>query len=238
MPTPPLLDVSGLSKSFYVHEQEKLIPSSAEVRLKVFPGSLTALTGPTGSGKSTVLKSIFRTYLPSRGRILYRTAEGQLLDLTRIDEHAMIGLRKGEIRIVTQFLQFLPRQQTLDVVAAPLYKQGLPREDGRQKARRLLQRLGIPERLWTLPPSTFSGGERQRVNLARGIISRPRLLLLDEPTASLDETTTLEVTRIIQEAKSWGTGILAVFHDMSLVQCLAEHTVALQMPASEVPCLP
>jgi len=232
----PVLEVTGLTKSFYVHEQEKLIPSSAEVRLRVYPGELTALIGPTGSGKSTVLKAIFRTYLPSRGRILYRSTQGQVVDLARINEHAIIELRKNEIRIVTQFLQFLPRQQTLDVVAAPLARQGLSREQRREKACRLLERLGIPERLWTLPPSTFSGGERQRVNLARGIISQPRLLLLDEPTASLDHNTTMEVTRIIEETKSSGTGVLAVFHDMSLVQSLAEHTVALQLPADEALC--
>ncbi len=229
----PLLDVSGLSKSFAIHEQQKHIPSAAEVQLKVYPGQLTALVGPTGSGKSTVLKSIFRTYLPTRGRILYRNAAEEILDLARIDEHAILELRKGEIRFVTQFLQFLPRQQTLDVVASPLYKQGQTRDHGRSKARRLLTRLGIPERLWSLPPSTFSGGERQRVNLARGIISNPRLLLLDEPTASLDRTTTQEVTRIIQETKSMGTGILAVFHDLTLVQSLADQTVTLKMPEAE-----
>lgn len=232
----PLLEVIGLSKGFYLHEQKKDIPSAADVHLHVYSGQLTALIGPTGCGKSTVLKSIYQTYIPSQGRVLYRTAEDQVLDLAQLEEQQIIELRKGEIRFVTQFLQFLPRQQTLDVVATPLYKQGQTREQGRSEARRLLKRLGIPERLWNLPPSTFSGGERQRVNLARGIISKPRLLLLDEPTASLDQNTIVEVTRIIEEAKSLGTGILAVFHDLNLVKSLAEHTVALQMPAVESPC--
>ena len=226
----PLLQVIELEKRFYLHEQKKHIPSAAGVHLQVYSGKLTALIGPTGCGKSSVLKSIYRTYIPSRGRILYRSARDELLDLALLDEHRIMELRKREIRFVTQFLQFVPRQQTLDVVAAPLYKLGYSREEGRERARLLLQRLGIPERLWTLPPSTFSGGERQRVNLAQGMISRPRLLLLDEPTASLDPKTRREVTRIIREIKSWGTGILAVLHDMELVEDLAEQTVGLDLP--------
>ncbi|MBS3779123.1 MAG: ATP-binding cassette domain-containing protein [Desulfovermiculus sp.] len=219
-----------MEKHFYLHEQKKHIPSATGVHLQVHPGQLTALIGPTGCGKSSVLKSIYRTYIPSRGLILYRSARDEVLDLALLDEHRIMELRKREIRFVTQFLQFVPRQQTLDVVAAPLYKLGYSREEGRARARRLLHRLGIPERLWTLPPSTFSGGERQRVNLAQGMISRPRLLLLDEPTASLNPKTRREVTRIIREIKSWGTGILAVLHDMELVDNLAEQTVGLDLP--------
>lgn len=233
MSTRPLLDVIGLGKSFYVHEQGKDIPSAGNVHLQVYPGELTALIGPTGCGKSTVLKSIYRTYLPNQGQILYQDAGDRVLDLAQLDEHSVMRLRKGEIRFVTQFLRFVPRQKTLDVVAAPLYKQGMRKEAGRHKARELLTRLAIPEHLWTLPPSTFSGGERQRVNLAQGVISNPRLLLLDEPTASLDPKTTEEVTRIIDEIKSWGTGILAVFHNMDLVRCLAEHTVSLELPDAQ-----
>jgi alpha-D-ribose 1-methylphosphonate 5-triphosphate synthase subunit PhnL len=131
-------------------------------------------------------------------------------------------------------LQFLPRQPTLDVVASPLQAQGCSREVGRREAARLLRRLAIPERLWNLPPATFSGGERQRVNLARGVIARPRLLLLDEPTASLDPVTMEEVVRIIEEIKRSGTGILAVFHDMELVERLADSIVRLKLPEQEV----
>ncbi|MFO7875592.1 MAG: ATP-binding cassette domain-containing protein [Desulfovermiculus sp.] len=226
----PLLQVTGLGKQFYLHEQEKHIPSAENVNLTVYPGQVTALIGPTGCGKSTVLKSIYRTYIPTHGRMLYRTAMDTIVDLARLDEHEIMALRRGEIRFVTQFLQFVPRQPTLDVVAAPLYKQGATREEGREQARHLLQRLAIPERLWSLPPSTFSGGERQRVNLAQGVISRPRLLLLDEPTASLDPATRKEVVRIICEVSGWGTGILAVLHDIELVRSLAGHTVSLSPP--------
>ena len=234
MPNSPLLDVHGLGKRFYVFEQDKHIPSAADVHLRVESGRMTSLLGPTGSGKSTVLKCIYRTYLPTEGCIMFRTAGGERVDLAKLDEHGVIQLRHREIRFVTQFLQFLPRQPTLDVVASPLQAQGCSRQAGRQEAARLLRRLAIPERLWNLPPATFSGGERQRVNLARGVIARPRLLLLDEPTASLDPATMEEVVRIIEEIKRSGTGILAVFHDMELVERLADSIVRLKLPEQEI----
>ncbi|MFW5734115.1 MAG: phosphonate C-P lyase system protein PhnL [Oceanidesulfovibrio sp.] len=229
----PVLLVRNLSKSFYLHEQSKRIPSACGVHLAVHPRRLTALVGPTGSGKSSVLKAIYRSYLPGAGEILYRGADGLVHDLASLDDHGVIRLRNAEISFVTQFLQALPRQPTMDVVAQPLYKKGLGREEGREAACRMLARLSIPKRLWSLPPSTFSGGERQRVNLARGVIGRPRLLLLDEPTASLDPTTTDVVVELIEEVKSWGSAILAVFHSTYLVERLADNVVRLDLPMEE-----
>jgi alpha-D-ribose 1-methylphosphonate 5-triphosphate synthase subunit PhnL len=229
----PILQIEGLEKCFFQHEQQKTIPSATNIHLKVYPGNLVALVGPTGSGKTSVLKAVYRTYLPSRGRILYRTASGNEEDMATADEHRVLELRKQEIGFVTQFLQALPRQSALDVVAQPLYANGLSREEGRDGAARLLSRLELPERLWSLSPLAFSGGEKQRVNLARGIIAQPRLLLMDEPTASLDPATCDLVATIIQETKAAGTGMLAVLHDPGLVERLADTTIRLASAGSD-----
>lgn len=222
MTTAPLLKIEGLAKSFYMHDQQKRIPSASNIFFNVHSGRLTALVGATGAGKSTVLKAIYRTYLPCRGRMIYRTAAGQSVDLATADEHAILRLREREIGFATQFLFALPRQPAIDVVASPLYKQGISKSDGQERAAAILRRLSIPENLWTLSPTTFSGGERQRINLARGVIGRPRLLLLDEPTASLDPHTTNDVCQMITDLKHEGTGILAIFHDPDLVKRMAD----------------
>jgi len=230
MTNKPLLSVENLSKTFFLHEQNKVIPSSSQVNLTVYSGKLTALIGPTGAGKSSVLKSIYRTYLPSSGRLLYETAAGGILDLALALEHRILELRREEIGFVTQFLHTLPRQKTLDVVAMPLYRQGIAKQEGRARAAELLGELNIPERLWEVPPATFSGGEKQRVNLARGLIASPRLLLLDEPTASLDAETTNRVVTLIQRKKEQGVGMLAIFHHADLVKRMADEVVELSVP--------
>ena len=232
MTAEPILSVEGFSKHFELHEQGKIIPSSSDVNFDVYAGKLTALIGPTGAGKSSVLKGIFRTYLPSSGRIIYHAENGNSLDLVQADEYQILDLRSHEIGFVTQFLHALPRQPTEDVVAQPLFQRGVNRDQARQKARELLEQLNIPERLWGVPPATFSGGEKQRVNLARGLIAKPRLLLLDEPTASLDPATTVRVVDMIQAMKAEGTAILAIFHHPDLVERLADNVVTLTPPVA------
>jgi alpha-D-ribose 1-methylphosphonate 5-triphosphate synthase subunit PhnL len=227
-----ILSVENYTKHFCLHDRGKLIPSAANVNLTVRAGRLTALVGPTGSGKSSVLKGIYRTYLPSDGRLLYRDADGHVIDLALATEHQVLRLRHHEIGFVTQFLHCLPRRGALDVVAEPLVARGVPREDARLKAGALLARLSVPERLWGVPPATFSGGEKQRVNLARGLIAHPRLLLMDEPTASLDPCTTDQVVQLITEMKQKGTGILAIFHAPELVERLADDVVELALPVA------
>ena len=226
----PILQVEGYGKHFQLHEQNKLIPSSHDVSLTVHAGRLTALVGPTGAGKSSVLKGIYRTYLPSAGRILYRDALGREQDLALATEHQMLELRRREIGFVTQFLHCLPRQATLDVVAQPLVALGTPRPQARARAGELLRAMNLPERLWSVSPATFSGGERQRVNLARGFIARPRLLLLDEPTASLDPVTAECVIALIEALKSAGTAMLAIFHHLETTRRLADQMVELAPP--------
>ena len=235
MQSTPILQVQGFSKNFELHEQGKSIPSSSNVSLEVFSGKLTALTGPTGAGKSSVLKGIYRTYLASAGKLIYTTRAGNNVDLATAAEHTILALRRHEIAFVTQFLHFLPRQSSEDVVAQPLLLQGEQQTQARQRARELLAAMALPERLWTLSPATFSGGEKQRVNLARGLISRPRLLLLDEPTASLDPNTCQRVVELINNLKHQNVAMLAIFHQPDLVEQLADFVVEIKPPISAQP---
>jgi len=232
-----ILTVENLSKQFVLYDQRKTIPSCANVSLTVKPGELSALVGPTGAGKSSVLKCIYRTYLPTEGRLVFRTAVGQEIDLARATEHEVLALRGSEIGFVTQFLHCLPRKPALDVVAEPLLVRGATRANARDKARELLTALDVPEHLWEVSPATFSGGERQRVNLARGLIARPRMLLLDEPTASLDSRTTEMVVELLRMIKKGGVAMLAIFHHPELVGQLADQVIELAAPVSRTPPL-
>ncbi|MFH2134174.1 MAG: phosphonate C-P lyase system protein PhnL [Pseudomonadota bacterium] len=230
----PILTIEHYSKTFHLHERNMLIPSASHVNLSVYPGRLTVLIGPTGAGKSSVLKGVYRTYLPSAGRILYSTAAGEVVDLAQADEHRMLELRKSEIGFVTQFLHCLPRKSALDVVAEPLFARGVPGEEARSRAADLLAQLAVPSHLWNVPPATFSGGEKQRVNLARGLIAQPRLLLLDEPTASLDPATTARVVAHLETLKGSGIAMLAIFHHPDLVRRLADSVIELSPPVAIV----
>lgn len=223
-----ILKASGLTKRFYLHEQQREIPSTFAVDFELHPGELLAITGPSGAGKSSLLKCIWRTYLPSAGRILLRDGGGALTDLASADEQAILALRRREMGFVTQFLHCLPRQSALDVVAAPLFNAGTPAPAARAAAARLLTRLNVPEHLWTVAPATFSGGEQQRVNLARGLIRPVPLLLLDEPTASLDPVSRECAIGLLRELKAQGTAMLAIFHDPTLVDALADGEVRVQ----------
>ncbi|MEW5904396.1 MAG: phosphonate C-P lyase system protein PhnL [Pseudomonadota bacterium] len=225
-----ILTIEHYAKTFHLHERDLNIPSASQVNLSVYPGKLTALIGPTGAGKSSVLKGVYRTYLPSAGRMLYRTADGGTIDLAQADEHRMLELRQTEIGFVTQFLHCLPRKSALDVVAEPLVARGMAREAARGRAADLLAQLDVPAHLWHVPPATFSGGEKQRVNLARGLIAQPRLLLLDEPTASLDPATTERVVMHLERMKDSGIAMLAIFHHPELVRRLADSVVELSPP--------
>ncbi|MBA3023410.1 MAG: phosphonate C-P lyase system protein PhnL [Sideroxydans sp.] len=229
-----LLDIQNYGKTFRLHERDISIPSASHVNLSVYPGKLTALIGPTGAGKSSVLKGVYRTYLPSAGSILFRTAAGEIVDLAQADEHRILELRKTEIGFVTQFLHCLPRKSALDVVAEPLFARGVPAEEARGHAADLLAQLAVPAHLWNVPPATFSGGEKQRVNLARGLIAQPRLLLLDEPTASLDPATTERVVAHIETLKDTGIAMLAIFHHPDLVKRLADDVIELSPPVAIV----
>jgi alpha-D-ribose 1-methylphosphonate 5-triphosphate synthase subunit PhnL len=231
-----MLTVTNLRKTFIAHILDgKEIPGFKDVGFHVPAGKALKLAGPSGHGKSSVLKCIYRTYAADAGSILYESAASGTLELTRLGEHDMLGLRRTEIGYVTQFLSVLPRVPAVDVVADPLVGDGLPRPQAREAARRLLARLKIAPRLHDAYPCTFSGGEKQRVNLARSVIRPVRLLLLDEPTASLDPESMQVVRDILAEMKSAGTTMVAVFHDRSVMDELMDDVYRMP-PREALPC--
>jgi alpha-D-ribose 1-methylphosphonate 5-triphosphate synthase subunit PhnL len=226
-----ILSVRGLSKRFRLHEPGRDFTAFEGLDFDVRAGGVTLLAGRSGSGKSSALRCIYRTYLPGGGSARYVTAAGEHVDLLGLDEYPVQQLRRRELAFVTQFLHCLPRKSALDVVARPLLALGASRALAIERASTLLSELGIPERLWALPPVTFSGGEKQRVNIARGCVTEPRLLLLDEPTASLDADASARVSRLIGRALSRGSGVLAVFHDSAPVAGLPQRVVQIPEPS-------
>ncbi|MFZ5749483.1 MAG: phosphonate C-P lyase system protein PhnL [Pseudomonadota bacterium] len=204
-----MIRIENLSKSFTLHNQGgTVIPVMAGATLTVAPGECVGLTGRSGSGKSTLMRMVWGNYLAAGGRILVGG-----LDVTRAEPRAIIALRRQTLGYVSQFLRVVPRVPTLDVVAEPLLALGTPADAARDRAAGLLRRLNIPERLWSLSPTTFSGGEQQRVNIARGFAHPYPALLLDEPTASLDAVNREVVLTLIEEARARGAAILGIFHD-------------------------
>jgi len=204
-----MIEVRNLSKSFTLHTQGgTVLPVMEGAALRVAPGECIGLVGVSGSGKSTLMRMIWGNYLAASGSIMVGS-----VDVATAAPRQIIALRRSGLGYVSQFLRVVPRVPTLDVVAEPLLKLGVPASAARQTAAVLLARLNIPERLWTLSPTTFSGGEQQRVNIARGFVHPFPALLLDEPTASLDAGNRDVVLQLIEEAKARGAAILGIFHD-------------------------
>ena len=220
-----ILTVQNLHKRFTLHETNVSFEAFENVSLTVRAGAFTGLVGASGAGKSSILKCIYRRYLPSGGEALFQTAGGETVDLVTATDQHILDLRRQEIRFVSQFLHTLPRQTAREVVAGPLIEAGQTPEEALEVATATLGRIGLPQRLWDLPPATFSGGERQLVNMARALIVRPRLLLLDEPTASLDPTSTAKMVTEIERLKAEGVALMGVFHDRRLMDTLAEDKI-------------
>jgi alpha-D-ribose 1-methylphosphonate 5-triphosphate synthase subunit PhnL len=208
-----LLSLSEVGKAFTMHLQGGIrLPVVSGVSFDLAPGACAALGGPSGIGKSSILKMIFGNYRCETGRIVIATDRGSV-DIAQATPRTMLSLRRTTIGYVSQFLRAVPRVPALDIVAEPLVEAGLDRATARMRAGHLMRRLNLPERLWSLPPATFSGGEQQRVNIARGFIAPRPLLLLDEPTASLDAVNRDVVVDLIGEARGEGTAVLGIFHD-------------------------
>lgn len=218
----PALRTEGLSKSFTLHLQGGThIPVLGNVDLAVNAGECIALWGPSGAGKSTLMRCLYGNYGAGAGRILLRH-RGEDLDLVTADPRAVIEARRETLGYVSQFLRVIPRVATRDIVAEPMIARGMPKEEALARATALLLRLNLPERLHALPPATFSGGEQQRVNLARGFAPGYPVLLLDEPTASLDAANRAIVISLINEAKAKGTAIVGIFHDAEVREAVAD----------------
>jgi alpha-D-ribose 1-methylphosphonate 5-triphosphate synthase subunit PhnL len=222
---PAMIEITDAEKAFTMHLQGGVkLPVVRGVNFAVNAGECVVLSGPSGAGKSSILKMIFGNYRCDGGRIDIRH-EGTLLDIARAEPRDVLRVRRDTIGYVSQFLRAVPRVATIDVVAEPLIATGTPREQAREQAGNLLRCLNIPERLWTLPPSTFSGGEQQRVNIARGFISDHPILLLDEPTASLDARNREVVVGLIDEKKRAGVAMVAIVHDDEIRHQIADRVV-------------
>ncbi len=221
------LVVEGLHKTFTLHTQGGIqLTVLRGVDLAVYPGECVALTDPSGSGKSTLLRSVYANYRPQRGRILV-AHDGRRVDMAGAGPRELLAVRARTVGYVSQFLRVIPRVPTLDVVVEPLRAFGVPRGTALERGRALLARLGIPERLWSLSPVTFSGGEQQRVNLARGFVADFPVLLLDEPTASLDVASRAIVGELIRDALARRAAIVGAFHDAEVREAVATRTVSL-----------
>jgi alpha-D-ribose 1-methylphosphonate 5-triphosphate synthase subunit PhnL len=220
-----LLTVRDVAKSFTMHLRHGIVlPVVSGVAFEVNAGECLVLGGPSGAGKSSLLKMVYGNYGVDAGSIRL-IHHGEPVDLATASPRTVLELRRDTIGYVSQFLRTVPRVTTLDVVAEPLVSRGADRDAATAKARDLLARLNLPERLWTLPPTTFSGGEQQRVNIARGFITDHPVLLLDEPTASLDATNRAVVVAMIAEKKAEGTALLGIFHDEEVRAEVADRIV-------------
>lgn len=229
-----MLRITNLGKTFTLHNHGGVeLPVLHRVNLEVHAGECVALDGASGAGKSTLLKLIYANYRATEGSVTVRCADSAAndegVDVTQASSRQLLRLRRTTIGYVSQFLRVIPRVAAVDVVAEPLAEEAGADEsalrDAGNQAQHLLLRLRIPARLWHLPPATFSGGEQQRINIARNLIRQKPLLLLDEPTASLDVDNRLTVTQLITEARERGAAIVGIFHDSKVRDAVATRVV-------------
>jgi alpha-D-ribose 1-methylphosphonate 5-triphosphate synthase subunit PhnL len=213
LPPHTLLHVENLHKSFTLHQQGSIhLPVLQGVSFSVNAGECVALSGTSGSGKSTFMRCLYGNYRSDRGSIWVKH-ENNWVDLCQLPPHEILNLRQKTIGYVSQFLRAIPRVPALEVAAEPLLELGVAKEIAFTKVQDLFQRLNLPERLWHLSPTTFSGGEKQRVNIARALAVNYPILLLDEPTSALDATNRQVVIELLTELKATGCGLIGIFHD-------------------------
>jgi alpha-D-ribose 1-methylphosphonate 5-triphosphate synthase subunit PhnL len=216
-----VLETHALSKTFTLHQRGGLqLPVFAGIDLSVRPGECLALTGHSGSGKSSLLRCLYGNYGASSGTVRIRH-EDRWVSLSEAEPREVFEVRRRTLGYVSQFLRVIPRVSALDIVAEPLRRLGLAAGEARSQAAQWLARLNLHERLWHLPPATFSGGEQQRVNIAHGLIAGQPVLLLDEPTASLDADNRRVVIELIRAARDGGAAVVGIFHDEEVRQAVA-----------------
>lgn len=229
------LRVTGLAKTFTLHNQDSaVIPVFDQLELEVFPGECVVLAGRSGVGKSTLMRAIYANYCISAGHVLVRH-RGEMVDLAAVPPQDVIDVRRVTLGHVGQFLRVIPRVPAIEIVMEPLLANGWSREQAEKRAKELLTRLNLPEALWSLPPATFSGGEQQRVNVARGFAFRYPIMLLDEPTASLDPANRDVVVELIHEALADGVAIVGIFHDADVRQRVATRDFMISAFAAKTP---
>jgi alpha-D-ribose 1-methylphosphonate 5-triphosphate synthase subunit PhnL len=216
------LDIAGLSKRFTLHIRGGLVVEALDgVTLRARRGEFLGLVGPSGSGKSTLLKCLYRTYLPDAGSARYRTRHGEWVDLATAGDQAMLSLRRNGLGYVSQALRVIPRVTVERAVARPLTALGAEPAQALRRSRELLSRLNLPENLWDSYPVLLSGGEQQRVNVAKALITEPDLLLVDEPTSALDATNQAAVVELLEEHLARGATMVGAFHDAPSLRRLA-----------------
>jgi len=217
-----LIEVRDLAKTFTLHQQHGVrLQVLRGLNFTVAAGECLVLHGQSGAGKSTLLRTLYGNYLPAGGSIRIRHAD-DWLELVGAEPRQVLAVRRQTLGYVSQFLRVIPRVPALEVVMEPALARGWSRADAEARAEALLTRLNIPERLWQLAPGTFSGGEQQRVNLARGFMVGWPVMLLDEPTASLDEANASVVLELIDEAKAAGSALIGIFHDRAIREAVAD----------------
>lgn len=230
----PTLQVRNLSKTFIVHPQGGLrLPVLQEVDLTVHEGECVALSGPSGCGKSTLIRCLYGSYVCDAGEIHVRHGRGRV-DLASASAREILKVRHASIGYVSQFMQAVPRVPTLELVADPLIERGGEPESAYARAREMLMQLGVSPRLWDLPPATFSGGEQQRVNIATGLIDRKPILLMDEPTASLDAGNAQTVIDLIRGACAAGSSVVVILHDTAQRRLACDREIHLPAPIEQV----
>ncbi|NEZ56092.1 phosphonate C-P lyase system protein PhnL [Adonisia turfae] len=223
--TTALLQADRLHKSFVLHHQGSVnLPVLEGVSLTVNPGECVALQGASGSGKSTFMRSLYANYRVDSGSIWVKH-QGEWVDLPQLEAHKLIEVRQYTLGYVSQFLRVIPRVPALEVAAEPLMELGLDTDKAKDKVRDLFSRLNLPERLWELSPTTFSGGEKQRVNIARAFSMDYPILLLDEPTSALDAANRDVVMRLIEERKAQGCAMVGIFHDDEVRERVCDRTL-------------
>jgi alpha-D-ribose 1-methylphosphonate 5-triphosphate synthase subunit PhnL len=208
-----MIAVRDLEKGFVLHLQGGVKLSVLKrINLDVGSGECVVLSGPSGSGKSTLLRLLYGNYKAERGNVLVRHKD-EMVDIGKVESRRVLAIRKRTLGYVSQFLRVIPRIPALQVIMEPMRALGISMEEARSRAENLLGRLHIPQRLWGISPTTFSGGEQQRINIARCFAVPYAILLLDEPTAALDATNRNIVVELIREARERGTAIVGIFHD-------------------------
>lgn len=225
--SPPILDVRELSKSFTLQAIERHVVSLRSVSLTVHSGEHLAIAGASGAGKSSLLRCVYRNYLPDSGQVLLADGD-RVVDLTTLDDRTMARLRGRDFGYVSQFLNAPPRQGPLRLVANAARRRGLDPAEAEQAAAQSLATLGLEERLWDVDCSVLSGGERQRVNLAAGTVSPPRLLLLDEPVSALDPANRALALNVIESLRHQDVSVLAIYHDMTIIRRVANRVLLMQ----------
>ena len=226
-----VLEIDRLKKGFSLHHLEKDIPAFEDISFNVAAGEFVLLKGANGAGKSTLLRTLYRSYLPLAGEIRFHSSHG-LIDLARAADVDVAHLRRTEIGFVTQFLTARPRVSAEAIVAEPLRLAGWEQEAALEAARKALETFGVKPDLWAVYPTTFSGGEQQKVNLARALILPQKLLMLDEPTASLDANARGALVARLQELKDQGTAMIGVFHHPDDVMHLIDRVIDLTPDAA------